>query len=621
MSATYPTPIFDLATLNHDPVTDTDAVRKGYVTTVAGAYLPLTGGTVSGAVTHQGASALNGATTVGTSGTAAALNAIGPSGSSRIIQWMTGGTANANRRWQFNGTSTAESSTATGTDLQFLAFDNTGAQIGQPMTLTRSNGNITFNGNDAYSSPVYSFHGGVSIPASNGRQMSVMNGGTLTLPSGSWSTSQAPLYTAVTWASSGVVTPTVEPFLWGVNITDTLQLDDASAANNSVMLLLNNTWGGPGTNPAAATTQGQRIGFDVTLTHALPVNSASTSPPSCLGGRITLIASAATLGAGSLGEAHEGLNVVIDQKSTSTAGNYSQTGVEVDLISESGAVQPINRVGMVVSSATIDAQGGSRTDTCFTTVAASTGGMLMQYGFGKPSAAFPFKLGTTLIGTLPWSGQDGLSAVAATPAAQITQPVVTNGLELSRVAFDGSGTGTGRAIAVPQFVVTDEGKVFHGSGLVQGTSTGLTIDTPLAVLASITSVVGASTTGKVFNNDRAWDETCQVRGSNRFTVVAGAVTAVTVINPPSHSATPATLVLRSTAGGCTVNVTWTAGSAQTITLGGTAGAVKVGASQMTANGSVVTAMSNVGPAGSHTTIQEWLVIQNSSGTVRYIPCF
>jgi hypothetical protein len=620
MSVTYPTPTLDRATLNFDPVADTDAVRKGYVTAATGAYLPLAGGVVSGAVTHQGTSALNGATTVGTATTAANFNAIGPSGSSRIMQWMTGGSANANRRWQLLGTATAESSTATGSDLQILAFDNTGAQIGQPMTMTRSSGNITFNGNDAYAAPVYTFHGNVVIPALNGRQLSVMNGGTLTLPSGAWSTTQAPLYTAITWTSSGVVTPTVEPFLWGVNITDTLQLDDTVQANNSVLLYLNNQWGGPGTNPAAATTQGQRIGIDLTLSHVLPSNAASTAPPSALGARITVIASAATLGAGSLGEAHEGLNVVMNQKATSVAGSYSQTGVEVDMISEAGSVQPINRAGFVVSSANGDAQGGSRTDFAFGVVSANTGGMLMQYGFGKPGGAYPFKLATTLIGTMPYSGQDGLTSIASVPAAQITQPVVTNGLELSRVAFDGSGSGTGRAIAVPQFVVTDQGKVFHGSGMIQPTSTGITIDTPLAVLQSITSVVGGSTTGKVFNNDRAWDETCQVRGSYLLTVAAGVVTAVTVINPPSHSATPATLVLRSTAGGCTVNVTWTAGSAQAITLGGT-GALKVGAAQMTANGAIATALSSVGPTGSHTTVQEWLTITNSSGTVRYIPCF
>jgi hypothetical protein len=52
------------------------------------------------------------------------------------------------------------------------------------------------------------------------------------------------------------------------------------------------------------------------------------------------------------------------------------------------------------------------------------------------------------------------------------------------------------------------------------------------------------------------------------------------------------------------------------------GMLKLGTSgAFAANGSVATAMSSLGPAGSHTTVQEWLVIRNNSGTIRYIPCF
>lgn len=43
--------------------------------------------------------------------------------------------------------------------------------------------------------------------------------------------------------------------------------------------------------------------------------------------------------------------------------------------------------------------------------------------------------------------------------------------------------------------------------------------------------------------------------------------------------------------------------------------------QFTANGAVATGLTSVGPTGSHTTVQEWLQVKNSSGTVRYIPAF
>lgn len=45
------------------------------------------------------------------------------------------------------------------------------------------------------------------------------------------------------------------------------------------------------------------------------------------------------------------------------------------------------------------------------------------------------------------------------------------------------------------------------------------------------------------------------------------------------------------------------------------------ASHFSANGSVATAMSSIGPVGSHVTVQEWLTIRNPAGTLRYIPCF
>lgn len=39
------------------------------------------------------------------------------------------------------------------------------------------------------------------------------------------------------------------------------------------------------------------------------------------------------------------------------------------------------------------------------------------------------------------------------------------------------------------------------------------------------------------------------------------------------------------------------------------------------NGVVATAMTSLGPVGSHTTVQQWLVVANPAGTVRFIPAF
>jgi hypothetical protein len=60
----------------------------------------------------------------------------------------------------------------------------------------------------------------------------------------------------------------------------------------------------------------------------------------------------------------------------------------------------------------------------------------------------------------------------------------------------------------------------------------------------------------------------------------------------------------------------------TILARGAAGIFQFGSSQsFSANGSVATAITSVGPTGASTTVQEWLTIKNVAGTTRYIPCF
>jgi hypothetical protein len=40
-----------------------------------------------------------------------------------------------------------------------------------------------------------------------------------------------------------------------------------------------------------------------------------------------------------------------------------------------------------------------------------------------------------------------------------------------------------------------------------------------------------------------------------------------------------------------------------------------------ANGSVATVLGSVGPAGSHTTVQKWIAVKDSTGTTLYVPGF
>lgn len=46
-----------------------------------------------------------------------------------------------------------------------------------------------------------------------------------------------------------------------------------------------------------------------------------------------------------------------------------------------------------------------------------------------------------------------------------------------------------------------------------------------------------------------------------------------------------------------------------------------GTSIWTTNGAVATTMTGIGPTGSHTTVQEWIAVTNTAGTVRYLPAY
>lgn len=44
-------------------------------------------------------------------------------------------------------------------------------------------------------------------------------------------------------------------------------------------------------------------------------------------------------------------------------------------------------------------------------------------------------------------------------------------------------------------------------------------------------------------------------------------------------------------------------------------------SSFVANGAVATALTSVGPTGSHATVQKWLQVTDNTGTVGFIPIF
>lgn len=73
--------------------------------------------------------------------------------------------------------------------------------------------------------------------------------------------------------------------------------------------------------------------------------------------------------------------------------------------------------------------------------------------------------------------------------------------------------------------------------------------------------------------------------------------------------------------GFNVTANGTISNAEALRLLNTGQVKFTGAANFSANAAIATALGSVGPAGSHTTVQEWLTFQNASGVTRYVPCF
>lgn len=144
--------------------------------------------------------------------------------------------------------------------------------------------------------------------------------------------------------------------------------------------------------------------------------------------------------------------------------------------------------------------------------------------------------------------------------------------------FNRTGSGTGTATSVAGLHISNNASV--GTGWTVTNYIGVLIDKPGGA-GTVTNFYGVKNNGAAATNNWFLYETGGMQSSHKGRLRLGDNTAPTAILDVQGS---------------------------------------INTNQTTANGSVATAMSSVGPTGSHTTIQEWLTI-TINGTTRYIPCF
>ena len=186
--------------------------------------------------------------------------------------------------------------------------------------------------------------------------------------------------------------------------------------------------------------------------------------------------------------------------------------------------------------------------------------------------------------------------------------------------------------------INQDGGVRVRYGSIQPTSSGVAIDVPLVEL----------TTLNVTNGGANWSVGQQWQGDDGSSGIVAAVTggppgsistgtsSLTIVTPSQHLTPPSTVTITAISVslglvGTTGNPIWptaaiatptyAAPGTPTLSLMPSGGAIKLGSGAFTANGSTAVSLTSIAPSGAHATVQEWLTITDSSGTVRYIPCF
>jgi hypothetical protein len=397
--------------------------------------LPLTGGTLSNALTLSGGSltvsvgaitATMGAITEGTTSqvqlSGAQATITGAAASNRLLRFNT----SSGDRWALLVNSTAESGSNAGSDLQLNAYDDSGNLLSTPLKITRSTGAIT----DAQAENM-SLNPGAMLYLD---AMSLTGAGT-------------------TWEQFSVVDP----------------LDSATLSNGSNMINAVGTYGG-------STFSGNRFALNTsqTISSALPTlggvgpfiigYNMSQTDAYPLGGTSTV--------AGGTFMGYDG----VTNLAAGATNLFQVNGGAFDMAIQAGA-STSQKIGVAIDLLAGDAVQGSALDTALTFE--TSPGSVVSPGWknlisvGNLDGWWPVASTGTIIGTTtPYAGGPAYTAAY--------------GIDFSAVAFsgdflksdgftvDGSGNIIGNNVTVSGFEVDTNANSLASAGTTLATATALT---------------------------------------------------------------------------------------------------------------------------------------------------
>lgn len=285
------------------------------------------------------------------------------------------------------------------------------------------------------------------------------------------------------------------------------------------------------------------------------------------------------------------------------------TGLEVDVLCTYGSSM-VSKTGVAIIQLAGDAVRGTFNDTglAFVNQSGAVAKWTNGITFGAWSGLYPFDANSTLIFIQATQNPSPLSAP------------VGIGIDFR------SGTFTTGSFMAPGFTVDPSGNVSGNTFIATGASPIASKSGLYAVASSIGFFAAGVAVGS-WNGSALQFNNAQ-NAANTFYCLnqsAGTAASAGLLLGNSNAVGQARIVLNggSFSGGQGANALYIQNtSTAPIVIGTGTEVIKFGGTgAFSTNGAVATTMTSLGPTGSHTTIQTWLTITDSTGTVRYIPCY
>jgi hypothetical protein len=393
-------------------------------------------------------------------------------------------------------------------------------------------------------------------------------------------------------------------------------------------------------------TQPVTLGGTVTTGDTLTVTFTSSS---ITGSPVSIIY---TIGASNtLAMCAQGLAALINNQSALTAAGISSVGASVVLhlywpmqntvtptVSVGGSATETMTLGAFVSGGSVDAKIGAsfvRLSSDSTRGISATAALYFadQSGapvsgqwtngivFGTaqgPGGQWPIMPTGTIVGTATQTAYGNSSR-----SGWLTSNYAGYGIDFSGVNFSAA---SGASLAMPGMSVDGFGVLNLSNMQIGPVTGGSKIDVSGSRGSAAINAGGGGGAGIATNNYFPGDLIFDAYGGQYIVATVnastGAVTALTtIVAPYVHGTTPSNPVSTTGGSGAGLNLTITWSAATTLQLNPTGGALQCGSGCFSANGSVATSLTSLGPTGAHTTVQEWFTVTDASGTVRYIPAF